>query len=98
MKLTPLRLAALIGFAVLSVSSALGQSAWRGDDVGSVGLAGRSTETSGVFEIAGAGADIWDRADAFHFMHQAWTGDGEIVARVTSQQNTHAWAKLGVML
>ncbi len=31
-------------------------------------------------------------------MHQTLTGDGEIVARVTSQQVTDGWAKAGVMV
>ena len=31
-------------------------------------------------------------------MHQTLTGDGQIIARVTSQQPTDPWAKSGVMI
>ena len=31
-------------------------------------------------------------------MDQTLDGDGEIVARVTGLQNTHGWAKAGVMI
>jgi hypothetical protein len=51
------------------------------------------------FTILGSGHDIWDPADAFHFVYQS-TSDLEIsiTARVVSVQNTSPWAKAGVML
>ena len=36
--------------------------------------------------------------DNFHFVHQPLTGDGTIVARVVSQDDSHEWAKAGVMV
>jgi hypothetical protein len=39
-----------------------------------------------------------DFTDDFHFVHQALTGDGTIVARVVSQEDSHEWAKAGVMV
>ena len=48
--------------------------------------------------MSGAGEDIWGTADAFRYVYQPLTGDGEIVARVVSVQNTNAWVKAGVML
>ena len=48
--------------------------------------------------MQGAGADIWGTADSFHFMSQPLSGNGEIVARVTSIQNTNIYAKAGVMI
>ena len=39
-----------------------------------------------------------DFTDEFHFVHQPLTGDGSIVARVVSQQDSHEWAKAGVMV
>src|SRR5262249_42143350 len=71
---------------------------WQDADIGSVTPAGSASFSSGVFTVRGAGADIWGNADAFHFVYQSLTGDGEIVARVTAVQNTNAWAKAGVML
>jgi regulation of enolase protein 1 (concanavalin A-like superfamily) len=48
--------------------------------------------------MAGAGADIWGTADAFRYVYQPLSGDGEVVARVTSVQNVAAWVKAGVMI
>ena len=48
--------------------------------------------------MTGAGADVWGTADAFHYAYRTLTGDGSIVARVTSIQNVHAWTKAGVMI
>lgn len=71
---------------------------WQDRDIGSVGLAGSSTQTAGAFTVQGAGADIWGTADAFHFLYQPMSGDGQIIARVTGVQHTHDWAKAGVMI
>jgi regulation of enolase protein 1 (concanavalin A-like superfamily) len=71
---------------------------WTHQDIGAVGLAGGASQSGGVFEVRGAGADIWGTADAFHFLYKRVTGDGELIARVTSVSNTNAWAKSGVMI
>ena len=73
-------------------------SPWQGQDVGAVGQPGSASHSNGVFTVNGAGADIWGSADAFHFVYQSLAGDGQIVARVASVQNTNAYAKAGVML
>jgi hypothetical protein len=74
-------------------------SQWQAQDIGSVGAAGSATSTSaGAFTVSGSGADIWNTADAFQFVYQPLTGDGQIVARVASIQNTNSWAKAGVMI
>ncbi len=44
------------------------------------------------------GADIWDAADEFRFVHKRLSGNGSIVARVDSVLNSNAWAKAGVMI
>jgi regulation of enolase protein 1 (concanavalin A-like superfamily) len=68
-------------------------------DIGSVALAGETLPvTNGVYTIRGAGADIWGASDAFRFNYASLTGDGEIIARVTSVGATNAWAKAGVMI
>jgi regulation of enolase protein 1 (concanavalin A-like superfamily) len=41
---------------------------------------------------------LWDAADAFQFVWQPLSGDGEIVARVAGVQYTKAWTKAGVMI
>jgi hypothetical protein len=71
---------------------------WADQDIGAVGLPGSARWASGTFTVTGSGADIWNTADAFHYVYQSWTGDGQIVARVVTQQNTDAWAKAAVMI
>jgi uncharacterized repeat protein (TIGR03806 family) len=71
---------------------------WDDQDIGSVGVAGSATYSLGTFTVTGSGADIWDTADAFRFVHQPVSGDLQLVARVVSLQNTDPWAKAGVMI
>jgi hypothetical protein len=71
---------------------------WSSRDIGAVGAAGSASFGAGVFAVRGAGADVWGAADAFHYAYQPLNGDGEIVARVSSVQNTAAWVKAGVMI
>ncbi|MEA3226903.1 MAG: PA14 domain-containing protein, partial [Planctomycetota bacterium] len=52
----------------------------------------------GTFTMTGAGADIAGTADEFHFAYKTLTGPGSITARIDSVQNTHDWAKAGVMI
>ncbi|UFS68797.1 M6 family metalloprotease domain-containing protein [Geomonas sp. RF6] len=70
---------------------------WAAQDVGSVGIAGSASYSSDTFTIRGAGGDIWGNADAFRFVYRTLDGDGQIVARVASLQNTNGYAKAGVM-
>ncbi|WP_256762040.1 fibronectin type III domain-containing protein [Cohnella sp. WQ 127256] len=69
-------------------------------DIGSVGVAGNAAyeQSNGVITIRASGADIWGRDDSFHYVYRPWTGDGEIIARVSSFGATHAAAKAGVMI
>jgi N-acetylneuraminic acid mutarotase len=71
---------------------------WEARDIGAVGLAGSATQANNVYTLQGAGDDIFGSRDAFQFVFQPLRGDGEILARVTSVQNTDAWAKAGVMI
>lgn len=71
---------------------------WVSADIGMVGLAGSATGDGDDFTMLGSGADIWNNADAFHFVHRPLLGDGELIARVVSLGNTNAWAKAGVMV
>ena len=70
---------------------------WRDADIGNVGSAGEAVSLNGLFNLIASGDDIWDVADSFHFAGKPLTGDGQIVARVTSLQFTDPWAKAGVM-
>jgi hypothetical protein len=74
-------------------------SSWSCTDIGGPLPAGEdSLSGSGTWSEVAGGADIWGTADSFHFVAQPLTGDGTVAAQVTSQQNTSAWAKAGVML
>jgi hypothetical protein len=51
-----------------------------------------------TFTMTGSGADITGPADEFHYAYKTLTGPGTIIARIESIQNTHDWAKAGVMI
>ena len=58
---------------------------------------------AGTYTMTASGFDIWFNADnveadEFHFAYKTLTGAGSIVARVESVENTHVWAKAGVMI
>jgi outer membrane protein assembly factor BamB len=71
---------------------------WSDSDVGNPTLAGSASYANGVFTVNGAGGDIWGTLDQENYVSQSLTGDGSIVARVTSQSDTDPWAKSGVMI
>jgi len=71
---------------------------WLNADIGAVGLAGNGTTDGQTFSVNGSGSDIWNSADAFHFMAQTAAGVSEIRARVLSLTPTDPWAKAGVMI
>ena len=73
-------------------------SGWSSADIGSVGAPGSASVSGSTFTVAGAGADIWDSADAFRFAYTTLTGDGTIVARVATEQYVANWTKAGVMM
>ena len=67
-------------------------------DVGAVGVVGSAISANGTFTVSGAGADVWGTADSFRYVYKQLTGDGEVVARLISMQNTNTYAKAGIML
>jgi len=73
-------------------------SPWVGGDIGAVGAAGSASYSAPTFTVTGSGADIWGNADEFQFVRQTLNGDGTIVARVVTIQNTDPWSKGGVMM
>ncbi|MFS0838938.1 PQQ-dependent sugar dehydrogenase [Paenibacillus sp. 1P03SA] len=73
---------------------------WKQQNIGSPALAGSASYDSdaGRFEVSGSGTDIWGKSDQFNFVYQPWTGDGSIVALISSQTNTHDFAKAGITI
>jgi hypothetical protein len=53
-----------------------------------------------VYTMTGAGANIWDRADQFHFAYKELNGDGSITARLDSisANPPHGDPRIGVMI
>jgi regulation of enolase protein 1 (concanavalin A-like superfamily) len=68
-------------------------------DIGSPSPTGSGSynSSSTTYTVAGGGADIWGASDQFHFLSQSLAGNGTIIARVESVQNTNVSAKGGVM-
>ncbi|MEN6333642.1 MAG: LamG-like jellyroll fold domain-containing protein, partial [Phycisphaerales bacterium] len=57
------------------------------------------TETGGKMSLTGSGADIWGNTDEFTYAYKTLTGDGSMIARVTTiGPGTQTWAKGGVMI
>jgi hypothetical protein len=79
-----------------SVSSSL-PAPWVDGDIGAPGIAGSASYANGTITVLGGGGDIWGTSDQFNYVNQSLTGDGTIIARVASEQNTSNWAKAGVM-
>jgi hypothetical protein len=71
---------------------------WVNQDIGSPGLAGSASYSTGVFTIAGSGADIFDPPDAFQYVYQSIGTAATITARVVTEQNTDDFAKVGIMI
>jgi hypothetical protein len=71
---------------------------WGSADIGAVALAGSAAATEGGYRVSASGADIWNNADAFHFVRQYAAGDWDVDATVTSVEFVHAWTKAGVMI
>ena len=53
---------------------------------------------AGTYTMTASGEDIWANADEFHFAFKQVTGASTIIAKVESLDNTHPFAKAGVMI
>ena len=86
-----------VSASVVRAQSAL-PTGWASRDVGSTGIAGSATASSGTWTIAGSGANIWGTADEFRFAYQQVTGDVDIRVRLASFEDLQDWSKAGVMI
>jgi len=73
---------------------------WQSQDIGDVGVAGRTVEGPSGVVLEASGADIWGTADAFRFrFSQADTSHGpSLTVRVADIDGAHAWTKAGLMI
>jgi hypothetical protein len=55
-------------------------------------------EPNGIYTVIGSGADIGGSSDQFQYLYRKLKGDGKIIAKVESVQNTDDGAKAGVMI
>ena len=91
-------------FAVRSNSDSALPAGWVSGDVGAVSAAGAASYDAaiGQFTVSGSGADIWGRADEFHYASRRVYEEGafgtDITVRVASVENVNAWTKEGLML
>jgi regulation of enolase protein 1 (concanavalin A-like superfamily) len=70
---------------------------WQHQDIGPVTVAGSASAADKVFTLQGT-LDIWGNNDGCHFAWQKLKGDGTIIARVLSVENTQGHAKGGVAI
>ena len=69
-------------------------------DIGGVGAVGDVCYNAleQRYTVYGAGEDIWDKQDEFHFLYKKLANDVTISARVRRMGNVYPWAKAGVMI
>ncbi|MFA5343012.1 MAG: Ig-like domain-containing protein [Kiritimatiellia bacterium] len=82
----------------VTVSGGILPAGWSTYESVDVGINGSTSYLDGQFNISASGLGIGGVSDSFYFDYKSWTGNGQIVARVTSLQNTGAGAKAGVMM
>ena len=73
-------------------------SPWTTADIGTAAGEGATGLQSGKFILISSGTAIGGLGDSFRSVYQTFVGDGTIIARVTSVENTGSWAKAGVMI
>ena len=71
---------------------------WQTQDMGNAGNTGYVTTNGTTFTVSGSGLDIWNNGDAFRFLYQTHSSDGQFIARVIGITPTDPWAKAGVMI
>lgn len=71
---------------------------WSAADVGDALAGGQRVESPDHFTLYGAGDDIWQTSDSFRFVYRELPADGSITARVTRLDDTHTYAKAGLMI
>ncbi|MFA4945905.1 MAG: Ig-like domain-containing protein, partial [Lentisphaeria bacterium] len=82
----------------VTVSGGILPAGWSVNESVDVGINGSTSYQDGQFNISASGMGIDGASDSFYFDYKSLTGNGQIVARVTSLQNTGAGAKAGVMM
>jgi hypothetical protein len=96
-----------VGYSEATVMLSSQRRDWTKRGIGSLSLWFRGYPASvgsfveapaGTYTMTAAGANIWYASDEFHFAYKTLNGPGSIIAKVESIEQTHAWAKGGVMV
>jgi regulation of enolase protein 1 (concanavalin A-like superfamily) len=72
-------------------------SPWLSADIGTTGLIGSAEFYANLYTVKGAGL-FGGGADSFRYVYQTLSGDGSIVARVSTLNNTGTSARVGIMI
>lgn len=84
--------------SAVSVSVPAATAPLRNADIGEPAARGHVLQAGGTLRISGAGLDIWEQADQFHYVYQPLSGDGDVRVRIASLEYLHRWTKAGVMI
>ncbi|MEX2369549.1 MAG: T9SS type A sorting domain-containing protein [Bacteroidales bacterium] len=71
---------------------------WEAQNVGSFSFPGKAGIRNGMITITGTTNILFGEYDAFYYMYQKVTGNGEISAKLTSQTGVNNMAYSGIML
>ncbi|HEY1490080.1 MAG TPA: hypothetical protein VGF90_03490, partial [Verrucomicrobiae bacterium] len=90
---------AVIGkwISLLHAAAPILPKGWSSEDIGNVGVSGEADYLNGNFNLLASGSDIWESTDSGHLARRTLTGDGQIVAHISSLEYTDPWAKAGVI-
>lgn len=87
----------MVSSALVNVTVGSVSAPWSTKDIGSTGLAGGAGVDAGRLFVNGAGM-INNNADAFRFLYQPMSGDGQMTIRIDSMKDTGGGGSIGVMI
>ena len=98
--ITKMFLSLIVVLNLIATANVFGQlpSPWQTINIGNPGQSGTASLSGGTYTINGGGADIWSTSDQFYFAYQNLSGDGEIIAKVTSIQNVSSFPHGAIMI
>lgn len=70
---------------------------WQATDIGAALTGGLEVQGT-VFNLFGAGADIWGSTDQFRFLHRRVTGDFDLEVDLRRIEDTQTYTKAGLMV
>ncbi len=92
----------LVGALVLPARGAGLPTDWTNADIGSPDTMGSTVYDSakGTWTVTGSGNDIWGAQDQFQYAYTKLKGDGNVTARILSQDggNPAGWSRNGLMI